>query len=99
LRRCWSKALASASISATGSCSTATSAGDRSIALSVAIATDGLTRIYGCSRARTASAVRRFGMGLIDRIGPLKDRLMAEARGHQRRSPAASWGLADLAAY
>ena len=32
---------------------------------------------------RTASAVRRFGMGIIDRIGPLKDRLMAEARGEQ----------------
>jgi 2-octaprenyl-6-methoxyphenol hydroxylase len=49
-------------------------------ALSVAFATDSLTRIYGIP-GRTASAVRRFGMGLIDRIGPVKDRLMSEARG------------------
>ena len=46
----------------------------------VALATDTLTRIYGV-KGRTASRVRRFGMGLIDRIGPVKDRLMAEARG------------------
>ena len=46
----------------------------------VAAATDTLTRIYGV-RGKTASAVRRFGMGLIDRIGPVKNRLMAEARG------------------
>jgi 2-octaprenyl-6-methoxyphenol hydroxylase len=48
--------------------------------LSVAVATDSLTRIYSVP-GRAASAVRRFGMGLIDRIGPLKDRLNAEARG------------------
>ena len=46
----------------------------------VALATDTLTRIYGV-KGRTASRVRRFGMGLIDRVGPVKDRLMAEARG------------------
>ena len=46
----------------------------------VALATDTLTRIYGV-KGKTASRVRRFGMGLIDRIGPVKDRLMAEARG------------------
>jgi 2-octaprenyl-6-methoxyphenol hydroxylase len=48
--------------------------------LSVAFATDSLTRIYGIP-GKTASAVRRFGMGLIDRISPLKNRLMNEARG------------------
>ena len=48
--------------------------------LMVAMATDGLTRIYGIP-GRTASAVRRFGMGLIDRISPIKTRLMDEARG------------------
>ncbi|HVF83060.1 MAG TPA: FAD-dependent monooxygenase [Sphingomicrobium sp.] len=48
--------------------------------LSVAMATDSLTRLYSIP-GRTASAIRRFGMDLIDRIGPVKDRLNAEARG------------------
>jgi 2-octaprenyl-6-methoxyphenol hydroxylase len=48
--------------------------------LMVSVATDSLTRIYGVP-GRTASAVRRFGMGLVNRLGPLRDRLMAEARG------------------
>lgn len=47
---------------------------------SVALATDSLTRLYGIP-GRTASAVRRFGMGLVDRIGPIKERLNAAARG------------------
>ncbi len=52
----------------------------------VALATDSLTRIYGVP-GRAASAVRRIGMGLIDRIAPLKDRLMAEARGESGELP------------
>lgn len=48
--------------------------------LMVAMATDGLTRIYGVP-GKAASAVRRLGMSVIDRIAPVKDRLMAEARG------------------
>jgi 2-octaprenyl-6-methoxyphenol hydroxylase len=48
--------------------------------LSVAFATDSLTRIYGIP-GRTASAVRRFGMGVIERMPPLKDRFKSEARG------------------
>jgi 2-octaprenyl-6-methoxyphenol hydroxylase len=60
--------------------------------LMVAMATDGLTRIYGI-RGRTASAVRRFGMGLIDRIGPIKDRLMSEARGTSGDLPLLLRGL------
>jgi len=59
---------------------------------SVALATDSLTRIYGIS-GRAASAVRRFGMGLIDRVGPLKDRLMAEARGEAGELPLLLRGL------
>ena len=58
----------------------------------VALATDGLTRIYGVP-GKTASAVRRFGMGLIDRIGPVKDRLMAEARGTSGDLPLLLRGL------
>ena len=60
--------------------------------LMVAMATDGLTRIYGIP-GRTASAVRRFGMGLIDRISPVKDRLMSEARGTSGDLPLLLRGL------
>ncbi|MDQ3080088.1 MAG: FAD-dependent monooxygenase [Pseudomonadota bacterium] len=59
----------------------------------VAVATDTLTRIYGV-RGKTASRVRRFGMGLIDRIGPVKERLMAEARGTSGDLPLLLRGLA-----
>lgn len=59
---------------------------------SVALATDSLTRIYGIP-GRTASRVRRLGMGLIDRIAPLKERLMAEARGTSGDLPLLLRGL------
>jgi 2-octaprenyl-6-methoxyphenol hydroxylase len=58
----------------------------------VSLATDGLTRIYGI-RGKTASKVRRFGMDLINRIGPVKDRLMAEARGTSGDLPLLLRGL------
>jgi 2-octaprenyl-6-methoxyphenol hydroxylase len=58
----------------------------------VSLATDGLTRIYGIP-GRTASKVRRFGMGLINRIGPIKDRMMAEARGTSGDLPLLLRGL------
>ena len=58
----------------------------------VALATDSLTRIYGVP-GKTASRVRRFGMGLIDNIAPLKDRLMAEARGESGELPLLLRGL------
>lgn len=60
--------------------------------LSVGVATDSLTRIYGI-RGRTASAVRRFGMGMIDRIAPVKNRLMSEARGTSGDLPLLLRGL------
>ncbi|WP_310468538.1 FAD-dependent monooxygenase [Sphingomonas sp.] len=60
--------------------------------LMVAMATDGLTRIYGVP-GRTASAVRRFGMGVVNRIGPLRDRLMNEARGTSGDLPLLLRGL------
>ncbi len=60
--------------------------------LMVAMATDSLTRIYGVP-GRTASAVRRFGMGLIDRLSPIKDRLMNEARGTSGDLPLLLRGL------
>ena len=58
----------------------------------VAFATDSLARIYGI-RGKTASRVRRFGMGVIDRLGPVKDRLMAEARGTSGDLPLLLRGL------
>jgi 2-octaprenyl-6-methoxyphenol hydroxylase len=60
--------------------------------LSVAVATDSLTRIYGIP-GRTASAVRRFGMGLIDRIAPIRNQLMSEARGTSGELPLLLRGL------
>jgi 2-octaprenyl-6-methoxyphenol hydroxylase len=61
-------------------------------ALSVAFATDTLTRIYGV-RGATASAIRRFGMGLVGRISPLRQRLMSEARGTSGDLPLLLRGL------
>jgi 2-octaprenyl-6-methoxyphenol hydroxylase len=61
-------------------------------ALSVAFATDTLTRIYGVP-GKTASAVRRFGMGLVGRITPLRDKLKSEARGTSGDLPLLLRGL------
>ncbi len=61
-------------------------------ALSVAFATDSLTRIYGIP-GDAASAVRRFGMGLVGRISPLRNRLMSEARGTSGELPLLLRGL------
>jgi 2-octaprenyl-6-methoxyphenol hydroxylase len=60
--------------------------------LMVAMATDGLTRIYGIP-GRTASAIRRFGMGVIDRVRPLSNQLMSEARGTSGDLPLLLRGL------
>ena len=49
-------------------------------AFMVALATDGLTRLFGIP-GRTASAVRRFGMAGVQRVPALKHWFMDEARG------------------
>ena len=49
-------------------------------AFSVALATDSLTRLFGIP-GKTASAVRRFGMGGVQRMPLLKRWFMDEARG------------------
>jgi 2-octaprenyl-6-methoxyphenol hydroxylase len=49
-------------------------------AFSVALATDGLTRLFGL-RGRLPSALRRLGMGAVQRTPPLKRWFMDEARG------------------
>ena len=61
-------------------------------ALSVAFATDSLTRIYGVP-GRTASAIRRFGMGMVGRIAPLRNRLKSEAQGTSGDLPLLLRGL------
>ena len=58
----------------------------------VAAATDTLTRLFGIP-GRTASAVRRFGISAVDRLPPLKDRFMAEARGESGTLPKLLQGL------
>ena len=54
--------------------------------LMVAGATDVLTRIYSVP-GRPAIAIRRFGMRAIQKLRPLKYRLMAEARGESGALP------------
>lgn len=60
--------------------------------LSVAFATDTLTRIYGIPGG-AASAIRRFGMQLVGRISPLRDRLKSEAQGTSGDLPLLLRGL------
>ncbi|MEO8723364.1 MAG: FAD-dependent monooxygenase [Sphingobium sp.] len=54
--------------------------------LSVTVAMDGLVRLFDVP-GRTASAVRRFGLGAVQKMGPLKDRFMSEARGESGALP------------
>jgi 2-octaprenyl-6-methoxyphenol hydroxylase len=61
-------------------------------ALSVAFATDSLTRIYGI-RGAAASTVRRLGMSIVGRISTLRNRLMSEARGTSGELPLLLRGL------
>ena len=61
-------------------------------ALSVAFATDSLTRVYGIPGV-AASAIRRAGMGLVGRISPLRDKLRSEARGTSGDLPLLLRGL------
>ena len=60
--------------------------------LAVAFATDALTRLFGV-RGRAASAVRRLGLGAVQRIAPLKHRFMAEARGETGALPRLLQGI------
>jgi 2-octaprenyl-6-methoxyphenol hydroxylase len=53
---------------------------------SVTMMMDGLVRLFDVP-GRTASAVRRFGLSAVQKLGPLKDRFMAEARGESGPRP------------
>lgn len=48
--------------------------------LMVSAATDMLTRLFGLP-GNTSSAIRRLGIGIVQRIAPLKAQFMAEAKG------------------
>ncbi|MEP2103353.1 MAG: UbiH/UbiF/VisC/COQ6 family ubiquinone biosynthesis hydroxylase [Parasphingorhabdus sp.] len=54
--------------------------------LMMSAATDILTRLFGLP-GDTSSAIRRFGIGMVQRIPPLKDQFMAEARGESGDLP------------
>ena len=58
----------------------------------VAAATDGLTRLFGIP-GKTAAAVRRLGLSAVDKLPPLKDWFMAEARGESGDVPKLLEGL------
>jgi 2-octaprenyl-6-methoxyphenol hydroxylase len=55
-------------------------------AFSVMAATDGLVRLFGIP-GRIPSAIRRLGMGAVQRISPLKKFFMDEARGTSGTMP------------
>ena len=54
--------------------------------LSVAVATDSLNRLFSIP-GKTASAVRRFGLGAVQRAKPVKAFFMSEARGEAGNLP------------
>ncbi|MBB6123536.1 FAD-dependent monooxygenase [Sphingobium subterraneum] len=55
-------------------------------ALSVTVAMDGLVRLFDIP-GRLPSAIRRFGLGAVQKAGPLKNRFMSEARGESGALP------------
>lgn len=59
----------------------------------VALATDGLTRLFGVP-GRAAHAVRRLGLSAVDRMPPLKGWFMSEARGESGDVPKLLQGMA-----
>jgi 2-octaprenyl-6-methoxyphenol hydroxylase len=58
----------------------------------VALATDGLTRLFGIP-GRLPNAARRFGLSAVQKLPVLKDRFMAEARGESGEVPKLLQGL------
>jgi 2-octaprenyl-6-methoxyphenol hydroxylase len=60
--------------------------------LMVSMATDGLNRLFSIP-GKTASAVRRLGMGLVQRTAPVKAFFMSEARGESGALPKLLQGL------
>ncbi|WP_373476252.1 UbiH/UbiF/VisC/COQ6 family ubiquinone biosynthesis hydroxylase [Sphingorhabdus sp.] len=61
--------------------------------LMVAMSTDGLNRLFSVP-GKTASAIRRTGMGMVQRTRPAKAFFMAEARGESGALPKLLQGVA-----
>ena len=61
--------------------------------LAVSVATDTLTRLFGIP-GKPASAIRRFGLGTVQKLPPLKALFMAEARGKNGDLPKLLQGVA-----
>ena len=59
----------------------------------VSVATDGLNRLFSIP-GRPASAIRRFGLGAVQKITPLKSLFMSEARGMNGDLPKLLQGMA-----
>ena len=62
-------------------------------ALAVSVATDTFTRLFGIP-GKLPRAARRFGIGAVERIAPLKSFFMAEARGELGELPVLLRGAA-----
>jgi len=60
--------------------------------LLIAVSTDGLNRLFSIP-GKTASAVRRFGMAMVQRAAPAKAFFMAEARGESGALPKMLQGI------
>jgi 2-octaprenyl-6-methoxyphenol hydroxylase len=60
--------------------------------LLIAVSTDGLNRLFSIP-GKTASAVRRFGMAMVQRTVPAKAFFMAEARGESGALPKMLQGI------
>lgn len=60
--------------------------------LAVSVATDTLTRLFGIP-GKPASAIRRFGLGMVQKLPPLKAAFMAEARGTRGDLPRLLQGM------
>jgi 2-octaprenyl-6-methoxyphenol hydroxylase len=60
---------------------------------SVALATDGLTRLFGL-RGPFARRTRRLGLAAVERLPFFKRRFMAEARGESGAMPKLLTGMA-----
>jgi 2-octaprenyl-6-methoxyphenol hydroxylase len=61
--------------------------------LLIAVSTDGLNRLFSIP-GKAASAVRRFGMAMVQRAAPAKAFFMAEARGESGALPKLLQGVA-----
>ncbi len=61
--------------------------------LAVSVATDTLTRLFGIP-GKPARTIRRFGLGAVQRLSPLKAAFMAEARGTSGALPKLLQGVA-----